>query len=445
VDRPVEFFDEFLDHTRFTGPAYVQTIVAYLREKYRDRPPEVIMVIGGDALTFALEHRPELFPAAPVVHLGVLRSTVRSRRALPTDVVGTSMGDDYTATIDQALRWHPRARRLVLVAGTSVQDRVWEARLRQDSARFADRVTIEFLAGLSTIELVRRLKELGPDAVVFTGGFFRDGVGRDFAPRDSAEVIAAAASAPVYGAWSTFLGTGVVGGYMPSFTAMGRDAGLVVNALLAGAPPGSLRLPETAPVALHVDWRQIQRWGIDEKAIPREAVVHFREPTFLEEHRTAAIATLALVPLETALIASLLLERRRRRRAEQQSLQDAAKLAQMDRVNLMGQLAFTLAHEVSTPIAAAINDARAARRFLDTGPAGSGDARTKHPRDRGARAARARGHSTDPWSAGHGAVAAGGHGPRGRGPRGRQARPWASAPSFRTSHAWLRVALHRGR
>jgi len=163
---------------------------------------------------------------------------------------------------------------------------------------------------------------------------------------------------------------------MVSFTELGRDAGLVVKALLAGAPPGALRVPETAPVALHVDWRQIQRWGIDEKAIPRDAVVHFREPTFLQEYRTTAIATLALVLLEATLIAGLLLERRRARRAEQQSRQDAAKLAHMDRVNLMGQLAFTLAHEVSTPIAAAINDARAARRYLDAGPAGSADART---------------------------------------------------------------------
>jgi signal transduction histidine kinase len=372
----VQVFDEFLDEPRFSGPAFARTIAAYLRGKYRDRPPDVIGVIGGGALRFMVEHRSELFPRVPIVHLGVLRSVVRSGPALPADVVGSPLDDDYTATIDQALRWHPRARRLVLVTGTSDQDRVWEARLRQDMARFADRATVEFMAGLSTADLVPRLRALGPDAVVFTPGFFRDGAGRSVTPRDMAAVVATEATAPVYGPYGTFLGTGVVGGYMVSFTEVGREAGRLVEALLAGATPGSLRVPETAPVALHVDWRQIERWGIDAQAIPRDAVVHFREPTFLEDHRTAAIATLALILLEAALIGGLLVERRRRWRAEQQSRQDAAKLAHMDRVNLMGKLAFTLAHEVSTPIAAAINDARAARRYLDADPAGIEDART---------------------------------------------------------------------
>jgi signal transduction histidine kinase len=373
---PVQVFDEFLDEPRFSGPAFAQTVAAYLRDKYRERSPDVIVAIGGDALRFLLEHRSELFPGVPVVHLGVIRSVLRSIQALPADVVGTSLDDDYTATIDQALRWHPRARRLVLVTGTSAQDRVWEARLRQDTARFADRVAIEFLAGLPASDLVVRLRALGPDTVVFTPGFFRDGAGREVTPRDMVEVMAAEATAPVYGPHGTFVGTGVVGGYMVGFTDVGREAGLAVQALLAGATRGSLRVPETAPVALHVDWRQVQRWGIDEKAIPRGAVVHFREPTFLQEHRTAAIATVALVLLEAALIGGLLVERRRRWRAQQRSREDAAKLAHMDRVNLMGQLAFTLAHEVSTPIAAAINDARAARRYLDADPAGVEGART---------------------------------------------------------------------
>ena len=373
---PVQFFEEFLDEPRFTGPAHAQAVTAYLKEKYRDRPPDALVVLGGNALKILVDHRQELFPEAPVVHLGVLRSILQSGPALPADVVGTCLDDDYTATIDLALRWHPRARRLVVVTGASAQDRVWEARLRQDTVRFTDRVSLEFLAGLSTADLVGRLRALGPESVVFTPGYFQDGAGREFTPRDTAEYMATAAGSPVYGPLSTFLGTGVVGGYMPSFVAMGRDAGLAINELLAGTAPGSLHLPETAPVALHLDWRQIRRWGIDEKAIPPEAVVHFRAPSFLQDHRNGAIATLALFLLETVLIAGLLLERRWRRRAEHQLLQDAAKLAHMDRVNLMGQLAFTLAHEVNTPLAAAINDARAARRFLDSGPSGSEDART---------------------------------------------------------------------
>ncbi len=50
--------------------------------------------------------------------------------------------------------------------------------------------------------------------------------------------------------------------------------------------PASLRLPEIVPNTLNVDWRQVRRWGIDENAIAGDAVVYFKAPTFIEEHRT---------------------------------------------------------------------------------------------------------------------------------------------------------------
>ena len=72
---------------------------------------------------------------------------------------------------------------------------------------------------------------------------------------------------------------------MASFEAMGRQGGGVVNALLAGTRHRLAAAAAPVPPTLHVDWRQVRRWGIDESAIPRDAVVHFREPTLLEEYR----------------------------------------------------------------------------------------------------------------------------------------------------------------
>ena len=54
--------------------------------------------------------------------------------------------------------------------------------------------------------------ELGADAVVFTPGYFQDGAGRLFNPRDSAAAMMAGANAPVYGPLDTFIGIGAVGG-----------------------------------------------------------------------------------------------------------------------------------------------------------------------------------------------------------------------------------------
>lgn len=103
---------------------------------------------------------------------------------------------------------------------------------------------------------------------------------------------------------------------MVNFEAVGRVAGDIVSRLLAGARPESLKLPAVRPSTVTVDWRQIERWGIDERDIPPDADVRFRTPGFWEQYRTAALLTAAAFVLQSGLVGALLAERRRRRRAE---------------------------------------------------------------------------------------------------------------------------------
>jgi C4-dicarboxylate-specific signal transduction histidine kinase len=311
--RGVEVFAEFLDQPTFSGPAVEGTIATYLREKYATRPPGVIVVGGQGALDFVLRHRADVFPHAPVVHLAIDQSTLQAMPAMPADVVGIPVVYDYVGTIAQALRLHPRARHVVVVTGTSSVDRDWEAKARADlpSGGFRD---IEYLAGLPTDALLTRLRKLGETHVVFTPGFFTDGAGRSSTPRESVTLMAAASGAPVYGPYSTFIGTGVVGGLMPTYVEMGRQAARTVNALLDGTAPEDLKLAASIPPALQIDWRQARKWNIRADDVPADAVVHFREPTFWETYRNTAIAILAVFVLQAVLIGALLVERRLRRR-----------------------------------------------------------------------------------------------------------------------------------
>lgn len=367
ADRPVAVFDEFLDLSRFGGEAYVRVLATYLREKYASSPPDVIVVANEEALRFLLDNRTSFFPQVPVVHMSVSRSFLRSIEGLPADVFGVPIEYDFAGTIEQALRWHPRARRLVIVTGTSARDLGWEARLRAEASRYDERVAVEFLAGLPTAKVLERLGQIGDDAVVFTTGYFRDGAGHHYTPHEIAVVLTAAARAPVYAPFNTFIGTGIVGGRMPSYEAMGRQAGQIVNALLDGAAPASLHLPEIMPNALNVDWRQVHRWGIDEKAIPSDAIVHFREPPFMEAHRTEVPIAVVVFLLQAGLIAGLLVERRRRHQAELADQNHRFQLAHASRLAVAGELTGAIAHEINQPLGAILSNADAADLLLEAG------------------------------------------------------------------------------
>ena len=365
--RRVQLFDEFLDEPRFAGPDYSKTFGAYLAGKYASRRPDVIVAAGATALEFLLDRRATLFPQVPIVHLFVVRSQLAAHQPLPRDVVGVPFEPAFAPTIEQALRWHPRVRRLVIVIGASAQDREWEPLLRRAAAGYQARVSAEFLIGLPFETLLKRLAELPNDAVVVTAGYFGDADGRAFIPRDSVEAMASRATVPVYTPIAPLMGTGTVGGYMAPVDAIAWQAGTTVNRLLDGAAPTGFGPPDTIPSALHVDWRQIQRWGIDPRSIPRDAVVHFRSPTFIEEHRNETIAAALAFLFQSGLIAILLVERRRRRLAEQATERHRFELAHASRRAVAGELTASIAHEINQPLGAMLNNADAAEMILEAG------------------------------------------------------------------------------
>ena len=313
-DLHVSMSVEYLENVKFSGEAYERTFVTYLRDKYARQPPEVIMVAAEEAFDFALRHRSELFPRVPIVHMSVVDAHLQSRVPLPADVIGTPIAYDFVGTVAQARHWRPVTRRLVIVTGASQWDRDWEARLQAMAVDLPPGLSIEFMAGLPTAELQRRLRALESDSIVYTPGYFQDGSGREFTPREAARLVAAAAPVPVYGPFSSFMGTGIVGGRMADYQTIGVEGAKTSIALLDGADPATATRSEPMPPTLQLDWRQLKRWGISDKAVPADAIVHFREPSLWEAHRELVLVGIAVMLIQSALIVALLFERRRRRR-----------------------------------------------------------------------------------------------------------------------------------
>ncbi|MBK1722978.1 histidine kinase [Thiocystis violacea] len=369
ISPEVQISTEFLDYPRFSGESYARTVTRFLVAKYAAQPPDLIIAGGENALTFLLAKRAELFPRAGVVHMATRKYSLDLLPALPADVVGIPVEYDFSRTIELALRLHPRADRLVLVTGATPYDRSWETRLREEAPRFAGRVKVEFLAGLPTATVLKRLGELGTDAIIFSPGYFQDGTGKTFIPLKAAIGMVEAATAPFYAPSDTAIGIGIVGGYTPSFVAMGREAGLEANALLAGVAPQDLKLPKVMPTTLKLDWRQILRWGIAQHAIPDDAEIYFRAPTFLDAHRKEAISAAVVFLLQSGLIGWLLIERRRRQQAEQAEQQQRFELVHASRLAVAGELTASIAHEINQPLGAILNNADAAELILDSGPA----------------------------------------------------------------------------
>lgn len=93
-------------------------------------------------------------------------------------------------------------------------------------------------------------------------------------------------------------------------------------------------------------------------------------PTMWQLCRWYVPAAVAVVLLQGALIAGLLVTRARQRRAEAQALRERDDLAHVLRVTTLNELTSSLAHEISQPLGSIMLNAEAAMRFMQSGRKG---------------------------------------------------------------------------
>lgn len=166
-------------------------------------------------------------------------------------------------------------------------------------------------------ELLREVGQLADDSIVLILTILEDGTGAQFVSRDAAATVAAGARAPAYSVYDTYLGRGIVGGYIAGFEDMGAAAAQLALRVLAGEAPQSLR-PRTATASSYVvDWRQLRRWGLSEANLPAGTIVRFKERSLWDLYREQIIALIAILLVQSLLITGLLVQGRRRRRAEE--------------------------------------------------------------------------------------------------------------------------------
>jgi PAS domain S-box-containing protein len=306
---------EFLDLARFPKESDELRSAHYLAEKYAGRLPEIIMPMNLEGLRFATKYRDIIAPNVPIVFCCV-PPQIATAADRPNDVTGVYTQFDVGKTIELARQLQPDARNLVIVSGSSDIDRRYLDAMREEIEPYGKILNTEYWIGIPYVSLLDRASRLPRETIVVFITVYDDSTGRVLFPAKVVEALAQASSAPVYGPSDTYLGLGVVGGYVDSFESMGVAAADLALEVLDGTSPTTIGPRPSQNRKFRVDARQLIRWKIPEKYLPTDAVLSFKQATMWEEHRNVVLATALVILLQTIMISALLAQMFARRRAE---------------------------------------------------------------------------------------------------------------------------------
>jgi signal transduction histidine kinase len=365
--EPLELYTDFLDLGRFSGEAYETRTARYLVDKYHDRKPDVVMALGPQSLRFVLKNRHDLGFDAPIVFCCTSRARLATLNP-PNDVIGIISEFDLVKTLALAQGLQPDASRIVVIAGATEFDQQWVEIARRQLAPYQQKYDTKYFVGLRHDDLMENLKRLPRDTIVILLTMFADSAGRLFIPPEIVQEVANTAAAPVYAPYETYLGRGIVGGYMDSLEQVGHEVADLALDILAGARPSSLVPRPTSGNAHRVDWRALKRWSLSESRLPARSEIRFREFSLWELYHWHMIAVALVLLFQATLITGLLIERHRRLAAEVESRRRLVELAHMNRTVAVGAMSASIAHELNQPLGAILSNAEAAELLLAANP-----------------------------------------------------------------------------
>ena len=314
VPGQVNFYIEHMEATRVEDKDYQQNLTDSLRNTYRGRKLDLVMLSGYPSLDLVLTHRNELFPGVPIVYFS-MESRQIAGRTWP-GITGVTETQDVRAVIDLALRLHPGTGTMAIITGKSEIETYWLGKLHSELLQHQNKLREIDLVDLPTDQILQRVDQLPPKSIVFF----------ELQPRESIQ--------PAIGVWDALARIGqrlptycifpyqcVGHGAVAGIESSGRDevitlAVTLAARILSGEQVDNIPVVQPSGTQTLADWRQLHRWHIPESALPKDTRFYNREPTLWERDRKYLVPAVVLIVAQALLILALLWQRARKRKAE---------------------------------------------------------------------------------------------------------------------------------
>ena len=310
----LDFYAEFLDETRWPEGDHRAALRDFLRRKYVQKKLSVVIAVARPAIEFMRMYGDELFPGVPIVIYGDSEALQSWESGRP--VTGTLGKVDLKGTVELVLRLQPNTREILVISGTSPTDQWLQSVARRQLDQVEKRVKLTYMDTGRLDDFVRTVRQVSDGTVILFLSMYQDSAGNNLLSHEVLARIAKEARVPVYNQGAVHVGLGIVGGVVFNPESLGRETAQLTLRLLRGERIQDLPVQQSKSTVPMVDWRQMQRWRLDEKRLPTGTVVRFREAGVWQSYKWYILSSLAAMTLESLLIVTLFVEARKRRRSE---------------------------------------------------------------------------------------------------------------------------------
>ena len=278
----------------------------YLRAKYRDTGIDAVVALSAEAVRVVAEHR-DAVGGAPLVF------TARDQPAAGEIPQSSAVVVPFlpARTVELMLRLQPALEHLFIVNGPAQSDEADLPAIRTALREYASNIEVVYWLGLPRDELLERVARLPRRAAVLYASLGQRAAPGEAPTQDLAQVLAETSNAPVYGLHDSYVGRGIVGGYMTRSEYLGAEIARQTLRVLRGE---STEAVDDLGGSYVVDARALSRFELDQARLPPDTELLFAPPSIWKLYQGWIITLLVFVAVQFALIVTLLIQSISRRR-----------------------------------------------------------------------------------------------------------------------------------
>ncbi len=317
-DLHIVYMDAKRVRTKETDDLLAQWLAAKMAKTHY----EGIMVVDNDALEFARERRKTLFKDKPVVFCGINDFTPEMIADWPA-CTGVAETQDYKGSCEIGFKLFPEAKKVFVISDDSSTGRAHFEGVRKIESQFPDKTFVLWnFSQHAMYETLREVNSLGPDSIVLLLSFFKDAKGEVFSLEEAIRQIMKDVKAPVFTGNDSRIMFGVIGGKVVSAHDQGEFGARMMDQVMKGGVPGSLRIIMNPPTRYTFDYDALSRFGIPLTMLPEGSIILNRPPSFYSVDKplfVTIIIILVLLAVLVAVLAANVLQKRKSQKALKES------------------------------------------------------------------------------------------------------------------------------
>ena len=251
-------------------------------------PYDVVVVCGDPALSFALEHRHDMFEGKPIVFSGVYSKALAERACKNEMVTGILVERGYAENIRLALSFQPNAKKVVAILDNTTTGMIERENFYACQALFPDLEFSEITSSENyTYVLQRQFRDISEDTIAIFISMTEDASGKKYAAADVGPFIQKYSAVPVYRMEESRIGEGFIGVYVVSMEQCGQIVANAAGKIVAGesVPYGLLQ----SPTIICLDEQVLRNFDYDLNLIPKGTTVINHKEAYLERHQEAIV------------------------------------------------------------------------------------------------------------------------------------------------------------